>query len=105
MEPSEPAEYMSCPTELLQVFVDDSIITTQADLPEDLNELSRTALAALYSVFPPRRESGHVNGRDPVSEKKMNKGDGRWSHLKVILGFIFDGQRRSVQPPQNKLDK
>ena len=35
----------------------------------------------------------------------MKKGDGRWSHLKVILGFLFDGRRRSVQLPQDKLNK
>ena len=67
--------------------------------------MSQTALSAIYSVFPPPKESGHVNGRDPVSEKKMKKRDGRWSHLKVILGFILDGRRRSVQLPHDKLNK
>ena len=74
-------------------------------MPEDLKELPRTTLAAIYSVFPPPKESGNVNGRDPVPEKNINKGDGRWSHLKVILGFLFDGRRRSVQLPQDKLNK
>ena len=77
MELAEPVEYTSFPTELLQVFVDDFILANQTESPEDLKELSRTALAAIYSVFPPPKESGRVNGRDPVSEKKMNKGDGR----------------------------
>ena len=105
MEPAEPVEYTPCSTELLQVFVDDFIFATQSESTEDLKELLRTALAAIFSVLPPPKESGNVNGRDPVSEKKMNKGDGKWSHLKVILGFIFDGRRRSVQLPQDKLDK
>ena len=35
----------------------------------------------------------------------MKKGYGRWSHLKVILGFLFDIRRRSVQLPQDKLNK
>ena len=96
---------MSCPAELLQVLVDYFILATQPYSSEDLNELSRTALADICSFFPTPKESGHVNGRDPVSEKKINKGDGRWSHLKVILGFIFDGRFRSVQLPQDKSNK
>ena len=96
---------MSFPAELLQVFVDDFILTTQPKFPEDLKELYLMALAAIYSVFPPPKESGHVNGRDPELEKKMKKGYGRWSHLKVIIGFLFDGRRRSVQLPQDKLNK
>ena len=90
MEPAEPVEYTPCPTEFFQVFVDDFILANQPESPEDLKELSRTALAAIYSVFPPPKESGHVNGRDPVSEKKTKKGDGQWSHLKVILFFKMD---------------
>ena len=75
MEPAEPVEYTPCLTELLQVFVDDFILATQPESPEDLKEFSRTALAAIYSVFPPPKESGHVNGIDPVPEKKIKKGD------------------------------
>ena len=89
MEPADPVKYTSCPTEILQLFVDDFILATQPESPEDLKKLSRAALAVIYCVFPPPKESGHVNGGDPVSEKNMNKGDGRWSHLKVILGFSF----------------
>ena len=96
MEPAEPVEYMSCTTEI----VDDFILATHPESPEDLKEFSRTSLTAIYSVFPTPKESGHVNGRDPVSEKNMNKGDGQWSHLKVILGFIFDGRRRKSNYPR-----
>ena len=62
------------------------------------------ALHAIYSVFPP--PGGHnVNGGDPVSEKKMVKGDGRWSTLKIILRFPFDGRHQTVCLPHEKLDR
>ena len=67
MEPAEPVEYTSCPTEILQVFVDDFILAPQPESPEDLQELLRTALEAIYSVFPPPKECSHINGRYPVS--------------------------------------
>ena len=92
MELAEPVKYTSCPTELLKIFLNDFILATQPESPEDLKELLQTALEAIYNVFPSLKESGHVNGRDPVSEKKINKGDGRCSHLKVILCFLFDGR-------------
>ena len=40
MEPAEPVEYNPCPTELLQIFVDDFILAAQPDPPEELKELS-----------------------------------------------------------------
>ena len=39
-EPAEPVEYTPCPTDILQVFVDDFILATQPELPEYLKELS-----------------------------------------------------------------
>ena len=47
--------------------------------------------------------SGHTDGRDPISLKKLKKGDARWSHLKVILGFLIDGAERTIAVPPDKL--
>ena len=96
---------MSCPAELLQVLVDYFILATQPYSSEDLNELSRTALADICSFFPTPKESGHINGRDPVSEKKTKKGDRWWSHPRVILDILFDGRPCSVQLTQDILNK
>jgi hypothetical protein len=45
-----------------------------------------------------------VGGKDPVSLKKLKKGDARWAAVKEILGFIFDGEQKTVYLPQDKSD-
>jgi len=42
--------------------------------------------------------------KDPISEKKLKKGDGRWDTKKEILGYILDGIARTVQLPQERAD-
>jgi len=105
MMPTEEVEYTSSPSELLRVFVDDFVLAAQPGSAEDLLELSLVAIHAIYSVFPPLGVSRHKNGRDPVSKKKMEQGDGRWSTIKTILGFIFDCHHRTVRLPHDKLVK
>ena len=70
MEPSEPVKYTPCLTELLQVFVDDFILATQPESLEELKEFSQTALAAIYSVFPPPKEIGHVMGETRCRKRR-----------------------------------
>ena len=56
---------------------------------------------AIYEVSP--TISGHVGGRNPVSLEKLQKGNARWSHLKVILGFLTNGDARTITVPPDKL--
>jgi hypothetical protein len=85
------------------VFVDDFILAAVEDASGKL--LLRTARAALHSihgVFPPPAVSGHTGGKDPVSEKKLVKGDARWAACKEILGFILNGKKRTIQLTPDK---
>ena len=41
----------------------------------------------------------------PVSEKKIKKGEARWETLKEVLGWLFDGQQKSIQLPEDKVEK
>eukprot|EP00957_Ditylum_brightwellii_P125952 9602285-Ditylum_brightwellii.AAC.1 len=41
--------------------------------------------------------------REPISQKKLDKGNARWCSQKTILGFFLDGEERTVEPPQDKL--
>jgi hypothetical protein len=85
------------------VFVDDFILAAVED--ESGSLLLRTARAALHSihgVFPPPHVSGHTGGKDPVSEKKLGKGDARWAACKEILGFVLNGETRTIQLTSDK---
>ena len=87
-----------------EVFVDDFIgATNQTDTPHLLS-LSRCMLTAIHSVFPPPEKTGHPGG-DPVSVKKIAKGEGTWSTSKEILGWIFDGKNYTLTLPEEKQHK
>lgn len=44
-------------------------------------------MMGIHNVFPPDDEED----RDPISKKKLTKGEGRFSTTKTLLGFDFDG--------------
>jgi len=61
-------------------------------------------LHGIHSVYPPPSASGH-KGEDPIANKKLRRGDGLWSFTKEILGWIFDGNRHTIQLPEEKCKK
>ena len=89
---------------LLEVFVDDFIAATNNLTDTHLRHFSRAMLTGVHSVFPPPRISGH-HGEDPVSQKKLKQGEGTWSHVKEILGWIVDGANFTIQLPPEKCVK
>jgi len=89
---------------LMEVYVDDFIQLAQTTDPTKLLHLSRAILHAIHSVFPPPGITGH-DGEDPVSLKKLKQGKGLWEARKEILGWVFDGARRCIELPEDKVNK
>ena len=86
---------------LLEVYIDDFIGAATASSPEQLNHIARALLHAIHDVFP---EHLHTPDDQPASMKKILKGEGQWSPIKEILGWIFDGINKTVQLPPEKID-
>ena len=115
--PPHPLEHFICPIvaaprqpqgapiwQLSAVYVDDYIIGAVEDSTGSLLlRTARASLHAIHSIFPPPARSGHTGGKDPVSQKKLDKGDGRFCPQKEILGFLVDGRTRTVCLPQRKV--
>jgi hypothetical protein len=71
-------------TKLLEVYIDDFI------------QLAQT-------TDPNKRVSGH-DGKDPVnSQDKLAQGDRPWALRKEILCWVFDGARRCIELPPDKV--
>jgi hypothetical protein len=106
--PSRPAKRLQDDSEQWQmsgVYVDDFILAAIENKDGSLLlRTTRSALHGIHSIFPPPSRSGHSSGKDPVSEKKLAKGDGTWATTKEILGFEFDGIARTVRVPKDKAD-
>jgi hypothetical protein len=62
-----------------------------------LGRVTKAALHGIHSIFPPPDITGHVGGKDPISLKKLQKGDARWASEKEILGFLVDGEAKTVR--------
>ena len=85
------------------VFVDDYILAGVENREGTfLQRTGRAALHTIHGLFPPPERSGHTGGKDPISMKKLEAGDARWAPVKELLGFVFDGEARTVHLTQRK---
>ena len=83
------------------VFVDDFIQLGQGG-KKRMHTIRRHLLHALDEILAqPNADEKHRN--EAVSLKKMLKGDGSWSTRKLILGWIIDTVRQTIElPPHRK---
>ena len=61
----------------IEVFVDDFLAMTNNFSKEHLQKISQAMLHGIHSVFPPPSTSDH-DEHDPISQKKLNAGEGTW---------------------------
>ena len=101
--PHAPATHIKSPFNI-EVFVDDFIGMIQTSNSSEILKLTRSLLHGIHSIFPPTSITHH-NGFDPISEKKLEKGEGTWEHTKEVLGWMLDGQRGTLQLPVPKCQK
>jgi hypothetical protein len=87
------------------VFVDDYCLAAVENHERTLlRRVSRAALHTIHSIFPPPEATGHTNGKDSISRKKVERGDVRFAPSKEMLGFELDGKTRTVKLPQSKAE-
>jgi hypothetical protein len=91
------------PTKLLQVYVDDfCYAATQSEDGEHIPTIRRAAVHGIHTVFPPTSVTYHNDGKEPISAKKLAAGDGNFDTKKEMIGFVFDGVKRTVHLPPTK---
>ena len=91
------------PTKLLQVYVDDfCYAATQSVDGAHIPTIRRAAIHGIHSVFPPTSVTKHAGGKEPISAKKLAAGDGNFESQKEMIGFVFDGVKRTVHLPPAK---
>jgi hypothetical protein len=77
---------------IVEVYMDDYLGLA---IPATRHHLRHTANAVMHGindVFPPDAE----DYKDPISPKKMQKGEGTWALQKDILGFTFSGTNTTL---------
>ena len=88
---------------LLQVYVDDfCYAATQSKDGLHIPAIQRAAIHGIEAIFPPPAVTMHQDGKDPISWKKLLQGDGHFESKKDMIGFSFDGVKRTVHLPPAK---
>jgi hypothetical protein len=77
---------------ILEVYVDDFISCIIPTTREQVEHVARGIMHGIHDVFPPSEDAT----KDPISNKKLQKGDGTFATTKCILGFDFDGVNKTI---------
>jgi hypothetical protein len=104
-----PPEIRSCgpfqlPLNYVDVFMDDFILVTQLQNPDRLSA-RRTLFNCIDQVLRPLHPSDNPFRKEPNSIKKLAQGDACWSTQKVVLGWLIDTTRRTIELPPHRVDR
>jgi hypothetical protein len=92
------------PLAAADVFVDDFINIAQGSTRR-LANIRRVLYHNIDRVFRPPDESDPSNRNDPISVKKLMKGDGAWDTVKIILGWLIDTIAGTIELPLHRIER
>ena len=98
-DPSLPT--VGAPAAYVDVFVDDFVGLAQ----KHKQRVRCTLLEAVDEVFRPLSPSDPPTRREPVSIKKLLEGDGSWSTIKLVLGWILDTESLTIRLPPHRVER
>ena len=76
------------PTQYTDIFVDDFVGLAQGHVAG--RRVRRILMQAIDDVIRPLDPEDSPHRREPISVKKLLKGDCSWSTIKLVLGWIID---------------
>jgi hypothetical protein len=83
---------------LMEVYVDDFMDIVIPVCQQDLDHIAAATMMGIHDVFPP----SSVAATDPISEKKLLRGEGAWANVTEILGMTFDGSEKTIWLAEEK---
>jgi hypothetical protein len=86
---------------MVKVYVDDFMSLVIPMSREQLGHVANAIMQGIHDVFLPDVEDSN----NPISEKKLNKGEGRYETRKMLLGFDFDGEGKTMWLKAAKREK
>ena len=85
----------------VEVYVDDFMSIVMPTSKAQLDHVANAIMRGIHDVFP----ADIVDSNDPISEKKLKKGEAQYSTVKTLLGFDFDGNRKTMWLEEEKRAK
>ena len=87
----------------IDIFVDDFIGLSQGK--NNRNRVRNILMSAIDEVFRPLSPSDKPSRREPISIKKLLKGDCSWSTVKLILGWIINTVDQTITLPPHRVER
>ena len=87
----------------IDVFVDDFLAICQGTHNQD--HVRRTLLHAVDQVLRPLDDNDDHYRTEPISVKKLRKGDGSWNTIKAVLGWIINTETMTIHLPKHRQDR
>jgi hypothetical protein len=77
---------------VLKVYMDNYIAAIVPTSQAQITYVARGILHGIHNVSPPSNN----NSKDPISAKKLQKGNSTFKSKKCMLGFDFDGGSKTI---------
>ena len=92
------------PIRYTDVYVDDFIQLAQGNAAQR-RHVKRALFHALDQVFRALDPTDNPHRQEPASQKKFSKGEAAWSTRAVILGWIVDTVKGTIELPPHRLQR
>ncbi len=86
---------------MVEVYVDNFMSLVIPVSWEQLPRVANAIMHGIHDVFPLDEDDSN----DPILEKKLKKGEGRYDTRKTLLGFDFDGEGKTLWLESAKQEK
>jgi hypothetical protein len=86
---------------MVEVYVNNFMSLVIPVSREQLRHVANVIMHGIHDVFPPDEDDSN----DPILEKKLQKGEGRYDTRKTLLGFDFDGEGKTMWLESAKQEK
>jgi len=92
------------PLNYVDIYVDDFCNLVQGDAKRRRMVL-RIIMETIDDVLQPLNPARSQTDQEPISEKKLRKGDGTWATRKTVLGWLIDSLEQTVQLPAHRFER
>jgi hypothetical protein len=86
---------------MVEVYLDDFMSLVIPMSKAQLCHVATAVMTGIHDLFPPNVD----NSCNPILEKKLIQGEGRYSTQKTLLGFSFDGSNKTMWLEVTKQEK
>ena len=102
--PVDDSRKLYRPLQYWDVYVDDFLGLGQGS-KRRLRMIKRALLHSLDLVFRPLENGDLPTRQEPASVKKLKKGDATWSTRKIMLGWLINTAKGTIELPPHRVER